>query len=270
MKNRTRFFAALAVLALVVAACGDGSGDGTTTTAGDSSTTGAAADLELQTPGTLTVCTDVPYPPMEYIDEDGEYQGFDMDLMRAVAEDLGLEMVIAEPGWDNITGGLAYETQCDVAAASITITEERAENVDFSDPYFNADQSLLVKSDSGINGLADMAGKRLAVQTGTTGHFYARDNGPEGMELVEFADADGPFLAIESNDADGFMTDLPVTQDYADTHEGWKVAETFTTDESYGLGTKDVPNLLAAINASLAKLKANGTYDEIYSTWFDA
>ena len=82
MKNRTRFFAAIAVLALVVAACGDGSGEGTTTTAG------GGAELELKTPGTLTVCTDVPYPPMEFI-QDGEYTGFDMELMKAIAEDLG-------------------------------------------------------------------------------------------------------------------------------------------------------------------------------------
>ena len=265
MKNKTRFFAALAVLALIVAACGDGSGEGTTTTEGSTPT-----NLELQTAGTLTVCTDVPYPPMEYIDEDGEYTGFDMELMRAIAEDLGLTMTVAEPGWDAITGGLAYDTQCDVAAASITITDDRAENVDFSEPYFEAEQSLLVKADSGINGLADMVGKRLAVQTGTTGHIYAEENGPEGMELVEFADADGPFLAIESDGADGFMTDLPVTQDYVDNNEGWKVAETFDTDEVYGLGTKDVPNLLAAINATLAKFRSDGTYDRIYSEWFDA
>src|SRR5690606_20898644 len=138
----------------------------------------------LNTPGTLTVCTDTPYPPMEYVDESGEYKGFDMDLTRAIAEELGLEWTVAEPGWDNITGGLAYD-QCDVAAASITITDERAEAVDFSDPYFEAKQSLLVKEDSGINSLADMVGKRLAVQTGTTGHFYARDNAPEGVTIVE-------------------------------------------------------------------------------------
>ena len=261
MKNRTRFFAAIAVLALVVAACGDGSGEGTTTTAG------GGAELELKTPGTLTVCTDVPYPPMEFI-QDGEYTGFDMELMKAIAEDLGLEFTVAEPGWEAITGGLAFETECDVAAASITITEERAENVDFSDPYFEAVQSLLVREDSGINGLEDMAGKKLAVQTGTTGHFSAEENGPEGMELVEFQDADGPFLAIEANTADGFMTDLPVTQDYVDNNPGWKVAATYDTDEVYGLATKDTPNLLAAINATLAKFKEDGTYDRIYDDWF--
>ena len=166
MKNRTRLFAGLAVLALVVAACGDGSGEGTTTTAGDTTTTAGEtpADLELQKPGVLTVCTDVPYPPMEFLSEDGEYTGFDMELMRAIAADLGLEMEVAEPGWEAITGGLAYDTQCDVAAASITITEERAQNVDFTDPYFEAEQSLLVRADSGINGLEDMAGKKLAVR----------------------------------------------------------------------------------------------------------
>lgn len=261
IKQRTPVLAAFAALAMVLAACGDGSGG---------TTTAAVGDLELKTAGTLVVCTDTPYPPMEYIDENNNYTGFDIALMEAIAEDLGLTMTVAEPGWDNITGGLAFDTQCDVAAASITITPDREENVDFTDPYFEAKQSLLVKADSGITGLEDMAGKRLAVQTGTTGHFYARDNGPEDMEIVEFQDADGPYLALESGDADGFMTDLVATQDYVDNNEGWTVAATYETDEVYGLATKDTPNLLAALNATLAKFRSDGTYDGIFSEWFDA
>lgn len=261
MKRTVRLVALATVFALVLAACGDNSG-GTTTTSGQS------AALELVKADTLTVCTDTPYPPMEFVNADGEYSGFDMELTKAIADDLGLGWEVVEPGWDAITGGLAYD-RCDVAAASITITDERAENVDFSDPYFEAKQSLLVKEDSGINGLADMADKRLAVQTGTTGHFYARDNAPAGMELVEYPDADGPYLAIESGNDHGFMTDLVATQGYVDENEGWKVAETFETDEVYGFATKDVPNLLAAINATLAKFKTDGTYDRIYSAWFE-
>jgi polar amino acid transport system substrate-binding protein len=261
MKKMTRLLALLAAMALVLAACGDDTGGDTTTV--------PMADLELVTDGTLTVCTDTPYPPMEYVDDDGEYTGFDMDLMKAIADDLGLDFAVVEPGWDAITGGLAYD-QCDVAAASITITEEREEAVDFSDPYFEAKQSLLVRTDSGITSLADMDGQRLAVQTGTTGHFYARDNNPGNMTIVEFPDADGPYLAMESGDVAGFMTDLVATQDYVDNNEGWAVVETFETDELYGLATQDVPNLLAAINATLAKFQSDGTYDRIFSDWFDA
>ncbi|HEX6947899.1 MAG TPA: transporter substrate-binding domain-containing protein [Acidimicrobiia bacterium] len=264
MTKKTRLLALLAALAMVLVACGDDTGgDGTTTT-------GAGGGLELKSPGVLTVCTDTPYPPMEFIDENGEYTGFDIELMAAIADDLGLEMEIAEPGFEAITGGLAFETDCDVAAASITITEEREEAVDFTDPYFDAVQSILVREDSGINSLADMVGKRLAVQTGTTGAFYAAENAPDGVQVVEYQDADGPFLAIESGEADGFMTDLPVTQDYVERNAGWKVAETFDTGEQYGFATRDTPNLLAALNASLAKLRDDGTYDEIYSNWFDS
>ncbi len=258
MKKTFRLVALSAVFALVAAGCGD-----STTT-----TTEAAAQLELVTAGTLTVCTETPYPPMEYVDESGNYTGFDMELMRAIAEDLDLDFVVVEAGFDAITGGLAYD-QCDVAAASITITDERAEAVDFSSSYFEAKQSLLVRADSGITSFADMVGKVLAVQTGTTGHFYARDNAPAGVQLLEFPDADGPYLAIEANTAAGFMTDLVATQGYVDSNPGWIVAETFETDEVYGLGTKDVPNLLAAINATLAKFRTDGTYDRIFSDWFD-
>jgi polar amino acid transport system substrate-binding protein len=257
MKKNLRLVALLATFALVLAACGDDGANGDTDA------------LELVTAGTLTVCTDTPYPPMEFVDESGNYTGFDMELMKAIADDLGLAFAVVEPGWDAITGGLAYD-RCDVAAASITITAERAQNVDFSEPYFEAKQSLLVRADSGITSLEDMVGKRLAVQTGTTGHFYAQESAPAGVQIVEFPDADGPYLAIESGAADGFMTDLVATQDYVDSNPGWMVAETYETDEVYGLATKDTPNLLAAINATLAKFRTDGTYDRIFSEWFGA
>jgi polar amino acid transport system substrate-binding protein len=178
MNKKLRLAALVGALAMVVAACG-GSEDTATTAAPD--TTVAPVELELVTAGTLTVCTDTPYFPMEYIDESGEYTGSGIELMRAVAEDLGLEIAVSEPGWDAITSGLAFEAgECDVAASSITITAERAEVIDFSAPYFLSEQSLLVRDDAGIASLADIAGKEIAVQTGTTGHYYAEDEAPEG------------------------------------------------------------------------------------------
>lgn len=264
MKKANRLVAVLAAMALVLAACGDD---------GDAGGDVDVESLELVAADTLTVCTDTPYPPMEFQDEsaEGGYTGFDIELMRAIAGDLGLTMTVAEPGWDAITGGLAFESgECDVAAASITITDERAEVIDFTEPYFTAEQSLLVRTDSGISSLEEMVGKDLAVQTGTTGHFYVRDEGPEGIIIVEFPDADGPYLALESGDVEGFMTDLVATQDYVDNNEGWAVVETFATDEVYGLATKDAPNLLAAINATLAEFRSDGTYDQIFGEWFDA
>ena len=254
-----KLLAAMAAMALVLAACGD-----------DDDAV-AVDELELVTPGVLTVCTDTPYAPMEFIDEAGNYTGFDMELMRAVAADLGLEMEVVEPGWEAITGGLAFEAgECDVAAASITILPERAEVIDFSEPYFDVGQSLLVTEGSGITSLADTAGREIAVQTGTTGHFFLRDEGPDDVIIVEFPDADGPWLALEAGDVDGFMSDQVATQEFVDANPGFMVVETFDTGEEYGWATQNTPNLLAALNATLVKFLDDGTYDQIYSDWFDA
>lgn len=252
-----KLMAAMAALALVLAACAD-----------DEVAVDVGA-LELVRPGVLTVCTDTPYAPMEFIDEAGNYTGFDIELMDAVATELGLEISIVEPGWEAITGGLAFEAgECDVAAASITILPERAEVIDFSDPYFTVGQSLLVTEASGITSLAEAAGREIAVQTGTTGHFFLQEEGPEVI-IVEFPDADGPWLALEAGDVDGFMTDQVATQEFVDANPGFMVVETFDTDEEYGWATKDSPNLLEALNATLAKFLDDGTYDQIYSDWFD-
>lgn len=256
MKSKTRALAVLTVLALVLAACGDDEGGG------------EAGDLELVSPGTLTICTDVPFPPMEFENSDSElgYDGFDIELSTAIAEDLGLEPTVATPGWEAITGGLAFEDdQCDVAAASITILPEREENIDFSDPYFSGEQALLVKADSGHSTWEDLAS--VAVQTGTTGEIYAQENW-EGVEIVSFEDAAGPYLALDAGEVDGVLFDLVSQQDVANNDDTVAVVETYDTGEEYGLATKDAPNLLAAINDSLAQFREDGTYDEIFSKWF--
>lgn len=258
MNSWRKVFAICATLALVLAACGDGED------AGDVD----ASELELVTPGTLTICTDVPFPPMEFEDSDSElgYDGFDIELAAAIAEDLGLEPTVATPGWDAITGGLAFEDgQCDIAAASITITPERAENIDYTDPYFNSEQALLVKKDSGITTWEEL--ESVGVQTGVTGEIYAQENW-EGVEIVSFDDAAGPYLALDAGEVDGVIFDLVSQQDVADNDDTVVVVETYSTDEEYGLATKDTPNLLAAINETLAKFQEDGTYDEIYGKWF--
>lgn len=259
MNSWRKVFAVCATLALVLAACGDGDD------AGDDVDTSA---LELVSEGTLTICTDVPFPPMEFEDSEADlgFDGFDIELSAAIAADLGLDATVATPGWDAITGGLAFEDdQCDIAAASITITPERAENIDYSDPYFNSEQALLVKADSGITTWEGLTS--VGVQTGVTGEIYANENW-EGVEVVTFDDAAGPYLALDAGEVDGVIFDLVSQQDVADNDDTVVVVETYDTDEEYGLATKDTPNLLAAINATLAKFQEDGTYDEIYGKWF--
>lgn len=276
-----RLITLLAVLALALAACGGGDGDGTEPTdAAEPDTTDTAAgdgeataDFETITPGVLTVCTDAPYPPMEYEDPDnpGEYTGFDIELMRAVATNLGLDLAVVNVGFDPITSGLAMESgECDIAAASITITPERAENIAFTDGYFSGDQSLLVLADSGIESLEDLAGQSLAVQTGTTGEIYANENAPEDTEVVSFENPGDLFLALESGQAQGVLQDLVPNQDYANNNESAIVVATYPTDEEYGFAAKKEGSeaLIEAVNAQLAALRQDGTYDQIYEQFF--
>ena len=263
MNKTTRLVAMFAAMALVLAACGDDTGDG-----------GGGEDLELVTPGTLTVCTDAPYPPMEIEDPDAEggYTGFDIELMRAIADDLGLELAVNNTGFDPITSGLAMEAgDCDVAAASITINEEREENIDFSEPYFSGDQSLLALDESGLTALADFGGSSIAVQTGTTGEIYAQENAPDDAELVSFDAPGDMFLALEAGNVQGVLQDIVTNGDYALSNEGASVVETYPTEEFYGFAVKEegAEDILEAVNAALTKFQDDGTYDQIYADWFE-
>lgn len=271
MKRMMRFAVVLAAVMLIATACGsDDSSDTTTTAAAETTTTMAAADFNLVSDGTLTVCTDAPYPPME-IEVEGEYTGFDIELMRAIADDLGLGLSVVNSGFDGITSGLAMEAgECDIAASSITILPEREENIDFSDPYFVADQSLLVKKDSGLTSLSDFAdGRNLGVQSGTTGEIYANENDP-GATIVSYENPGDLFTALDAGAIDGILQDIVPNAAQALDDDTIEVVETYPTAEEYGFATQETGKeaLLAAVNASLQKLRDNGTYDQIYNDWF--
>jgi polar amino acid transport system substrate-binding protein len=242
-------------LALFASACSDDSVD--------------TSPFGLVNEGTLTVCTDSPYPPMEF-EVDGEFTGFDIELMRAIADDLGLENAIVNIGFDPITSGLAMEAgDCDIAAASITITEEREENIDFSEGYFSGDQSLLTASSSGIASLADTAGRNLGVQTGTTGEEYANANA-SGASIVSFENPGDLILALTAGEVDAVLQDIVTNGDAALNNADFVLVEIYTTDEFYGFAVKEegAEELLAAVNDSLANVRDAGTYDEIYAEFF--
>ena len=255
-------------IALIAAACGSS----TDAASGDGGDDGASADFETVTGGTLTVCTDVPFPPMEFEDSstDTGFNGFDIELAGAIAQDNGLDLAVVTPGWDAITSGLAMEAgDCDIAVSSITITEEREEGVDFSEPYFSAEQSLFVAADSDATSAADLG--TLAVQSGTTGEIYSQENFDN--ELLAFDDAGSLYIALEAGEVDGVVTDQIGNQGFADDNPGvGKIIGTFDTQELYGMAVQEEgsEDLLAAVNASLAKFNDDGTYDSIFDSWFDA
>ncbi len=260
--NYLKLVAGALALGMFAAACGSDTEESSADTAA----------LDLVNDGTLTVCTDVPFPPMEFEDPDAPtgYNGFDIEMMEAIAADLGLEIEVATPGWDAITSGLAMEAgNCDISAASITITEEREENVDFSESYFTAEQSLLVSADSGIEDIDGVTS--LAVQSGTTGAIWAEENAPDSVTIVSFEDAGALYLALEAGEADGVVTDLVGNQGYVDDNpDVATVVDTYATDEEYGFAVQEEGSeaLLEAVNTSLQKLRDDGDYDTIFGNWF--
>jgi polar amino acid transport system substrate-binding protein len=154
----------------------------------------------------------------------------------------------------------------------VSIKPERVEQVDFSDPYFDSGQSLLIRAaDAGTyETLADLAGERIAVQAGTTGETYANENKPEGAEIVSFEDADGMFGAIASGDVAAVLQDLPVNAQRAKQDSTFALTGSFPTDEQYAFAVeKGDTAMVEFLNSGLEALRADGRFDEIYGTYFE-
>ncbi len=254
--RRTTTILAAGALALTATAC-----------ATETTTTESGANVITE--GKLTVCTSLPYEPFEY-KEGNDVVGFDMSMMDEVAKANNLEKAVEITGFEGIQSGQALNSGlCDVAAAGMTITEERAKSIDFSDPYFDATQALMVQDES-ITSLEDLSGKTLGVMTGTTGELYAKDNAPEDVELKSFEDLGLQTQAISNGQVDAIIQDNGPLLDYATKNDNVKVTAEFNTGEQYGFAVKKDGNaeLLQSINDTIAKLKEDGTYDTIYEEWF--
>jgi polar amino acid transport system substrate-binding protein len=220
--------------------------------------------------GKLTVCTHLPYEPFQY-NKGGEIVGFDVDLMDLVADDLGLEQDIVNTPFETIETGQAMATgKCDIAAAGMTITEERDKVIDFSDPYFNATQALLAKKGAGYDSLESLEGKTLGVQIGTTGQEYANDNAPEGVELKVFEDLALLLEAVKNGSIDAAINDNTVLIGYAEQNPDTEMTVEFDTGEQYGFGVAEGENadLLDAVNKAFADAHEDGTYEKLFKKYF--
>lgn len=272
LSRKTKLVAAFAAITLTagLAACGDDDGGSSsdTTAAGGSGDT-QELTFDVVNDGQLTVCTDAPYPPFEFEDESGNWTGFDMDIMRAFAETYALELNVSVQPFDGIWLKPAAG-DCDIVASAMTITDERAENALFSDPYYNAAQSLMVRSDDAetYTDLESLAGKTIAVQAGTTGAVFAEENAT-GSTIQEFDDPAAMFLALDSNQVDAILQDLPVNVERVKEMGTTTVTATFETDENYGFAAAlENTALIEALNAVLAEMQADGRYDTLYSKYF--
>jgi polar amino acid transport system substrate-binding protein len=250
---------ALLVSAFVAAGCGDDDEDG-----GESA--GGGEDLGLITEGTLTVGTDTPFPPFE-IGQPPDISGYDIDVLNAVAEQIGVTPEYTDTSFDTIFRDVAAG-QYDIAAAASTITPGRQKTVSFSDPYYEAQQALLVAEGSDIASVDDLGGAIVGTQDGTTGEVYANDetDADEVRGLPEGPDA---INALITGQVDAVIIDQPVAVDAVEKQGGVEVVEEIPTNELYGYAmAKENTALLEAVNEGLQTLKDDGTLADLYQEYF--
>lgn len=260
--RRTRILAATTATAglLLVAGCSSGGGGGQS----------SAKGVPLVKAGQVTTCTHLPYPPFQS-EINGKVQGFDVALIDLVAGDLGVKQAIVDTPFENFkTGAFLNSGQCDLAAAGMTITPERKKNVDFSAPYFDATQAVLVAKKSGVNSLADVKakGKKLGAQAQTTGEEYAAK---QGFDSVSFESSDAVLNGLRTGQVQAVIIDYPVVQGWLKDKanaDAFKVVDNLHTGEQYGFTVKKGnTKLLAEINKTIKQAKVDGTYKKLYEKW---
>ena len=245
-----------ALLAFSIIGCADGGKTGTQ--ADDSGTDGASEPL--------VVAMELAYPPFETRDEAGEPAGVSVDLIKAFGEYAGRQVRIENTAWDGLIPAL-QTGKADIVISSMTITEERKELIDFSDPYADALLAILANADSGITSIDDLnqAGKTIAVKSGSTGHMYAEKNLTKA-EVLAMPDESACVTEVVQWRADGFIYDqLTIYRNWQNNPDTTSaVFIPFQDPEQWGIAVqKGNQELLEQINAFLVQYKENGGYEEL-------
>ncbi|MBE3589702.1 MAG: basic amino acid ABC transporter substrate-binding protein [Firmicutes bacterium] len=274
---RYRKRAALALLLgfVLVAALGCGSQKAPASESGQGTATGsetaseATDDLaKIKAAGKITFATDGAYPPDEFLDSNGQLVGFDVDLGKAIAKELGVQYDVKIVEWDGIIPGLVTG-KYDAILSTMNDTEERRQQVDFID-YISMGQVIVVKAGNPkhIQSLDDLKGKTIAVQTGTTNADEAKGIANANVKLFDtFTDA---LLAVSNGQADATILDEPVARYYGKTApDKYAVVGQPFNEAPVGIAIrKNQPNLKKAIEDALQKIHDDGTWDKIYAAWF--
>ena len=266
-------------------------GCGTTSTGGDTGTpapSGSTAPSESVAPsgeqtasfttveeGKLHMSTNATFPPYEMTTDDGGFEGIDVEVAQAIADKLGLELVVDDMGFDAAL--TAVQTgQSDIAMAGITVTDERLEVMDFSDSYATGVQVVIVKEGSPIQSLDELANADMSGgQAATTGYIYASDtpeNGGYGEDHVTAYDSGAlAVMALVNDQIDAVIIDNEPAKAFVEQYEGLKILETPWVEEEYAIGfAKGNTALLDAVNAAMAELKADGTFQAIVDKYITA
>ncbi len=260
------------VLAIAMAAAMALTAAGCSTSTEQTATTEDAAQTEQAAPedteeNVLIMATNAEFPPYEYY-QGQEIVGIDVEIARAVAQSMGMELAVEDMAFDSIIPAL-LSGKADIGAAGMTVTEERQASVDFTDTYVTASQAIIIKADNTeIAGPADVEGKVIGVQLGTTGDLYASDvtqtveRYNKGFEAVQ---------ALSQGKIDAVIIDDQVAKALAADNADVKVLdEPFTTEEYAIAVKKGNTELVESINAALAELKESGQLQQIVDKYITA
>jgi polar amino acid transport system substrate-binding protein len=244
--------AAIAVFALAVLAAGCG---------GSSGSDGGSGE-------TLTVGSDVPYPPFEeFGSSKTEFKGFDVELVEAIAENIGKKVEFQDTSFNTIFVDLA-QGKFDMIASASTITPEREKTVDFTDPYYEAEQAILVNEGSEIDSVKGLKGATVGAQKGTTGAEFVEEHAEAG-ELRTYPQGPDAVSALKAGVVEAVVIDIPVAKNAVKATTGLEVSAAIPTEEEYGFAVaKGNEELLEELNEGLAEAKQDGTYTKIYEKYF--
>ncbi len=215
----------------------------------------------------IVMATNAAFPPYESV-EGSEIVGIDPEIAKLIADDLGKELVIEDMAFDSIIA--AVQTgKADIAMAGMTVTEDRKQNIDFSDPYTEAAQVIVVKTDSSVASPDDLTGKTIGVQIGTTGDIYAEDI--EGATIERYSKYFEAINALIQGKIEAVIVDREPAKVFVNENAELKLIDKEFTVEEYAIGvSKENTQLLNDINASLKKLKDSGKIDEIINKYIKA
>jgi polar amino acid transport system substrate-binding protein len=276
MRGRILVLGLVVVLAFSLALVGCSSSSSSSTTG--TSTTPATPTVKTIQSGKLLVGSDTAFPPFETMNG-AVAEGFDVDLAAAIAKEMGMTSEFISQKFDTLIPTLKAGGKYDVIMSGMTITDERKQEIDFSNPYIDSNQSIAVVKGKGFTKLPvgdtaaiqkAMTGKIVGVQSGTTGEAWAKENLKGAKKVIPFDDTLAAFSALNAGKVDGVVNDLPVSAYLVKTsYTNDEIIAEIPTGEQYGIAiAKTNPDLTKAINDALGKVVSSGEYATIYKKWF--
>ena len=284
--KKALFLMTAAALVLSLAACGStassaasseaaspeaASSDAASSEAASSEAASETETAELSTvePGKLIMSTNAAFPPYEMTTDSGEFEGIDIETAQAIADKLGLELQIDDMDFDAALLAV-QQGKADMVMAGVTVTDERQNVMDFTDSYATGIQSIIVKEDSDIASVDDLAGKKIGTQRGTTGYLYCSDDfGDENV--VAYDNGLTAVQMLNNGQVDCVVIDNAPAKEFIAANPGLKLLDTAYVEESYAIGVgKGNTELKDAINTALEELKADGTLQTIVDKYITA